>query len=206
MKTLTIVLGIAFAIISACMIMLTKRGVSLRSLALIKPSEIQNFPKGVAEAVVHPLFPEFTAKDIVLVASDDNERLKALADEIRLTAGKRLGVEYHVASDPRNLQDCAKPCWVNVSHEKAQQLVPNEYIDQVIRPMARPFFTLNLTEFDNYDASKVEQCESEKRLDPECLTTLAIKAAQRKMRDAGKRYFFMQKYNLSDYFVFIQKS
>lgn len=205
MKTISIVIAVAFVIISACMIMLTKKGVSLRTARLISPSEIHEFPESVAKAVVHPLFPEFKSSDIILVATDNSPHLQALLDQIRWSAEAKLGFTYNISKDPMSVASCPRPCWVQVQPQQAQQLVANEYVDQVVRPLNRAFFTLNTIEFDGYDSSKLEHCEAEKRLDLECLVTLSVKAAQKKMKDPSKRYFFMQKYNHSDYFLFVQK-
>lgn len=205
MKKILILLAIAFAIISVCMIMLTTKGVSLRAATLISPSTVQDFPKHVAEVVVHPLFPAFKSNDILLVGVSAGSRMEALLPEIRAAAEVRLKTAFHVPVDPGRLEECPRPCWVVVKPEEAQQLVPNDYIDKVVRPLGRRFFTLNLIEFDSFDPTRLEFCEAEKRLDLECLVTLSIKAAHRKMKDPAQRYFFMRKYNHSDYFLFVQK-
>lgn len=207
MKKIIFILSLASLIMVGAMIYLVKEGVSLRAATLIKPSEVSANDTNVSHAVAYRLFPDFQSHDLIVVGVPEEEsRLQVLAEQIAIEAEKLLGQPIHRASDKLNLQACAKLCWVKVKPEEAQELEKNSYIESVIQPLGRSYFTLNLIEFTDYDHSAVTACEKEKRLDLKCLVALSVKEAQRKMKDQNKRYFFMKKYEDRGNYLLLQKN
>lgn len=207
MKKIIIILSLASLIMIGTMISLIKKGVSLRADTLISPSEINTNDTNVSHAVAYRLFPEFQSHDIIIVGVPEaDSRLQVLAEQIAIEAEKLLGQPIHRAADKMNLQNCGKLCWIKVTQEEAQELEKNSYITSVIQPLGRTYFTLNLSEFADYDHAAVTACEQERRLDLKCLTVLSIKEAERKMKDASKRYFFMKRYEDRGNYLFLQKN
>ncbi len=207
MKKIIFILSLAFLIITGAMAYLIKKGVSLRADTLIKPSEISANDTNVSHAVAYRLFPDFQSHDMIIVGVPENDsRLQVLAEQIAIESEKLLGQPIHRASDKNKLQDCGKLCWVKVAPEESQELEKNPYIESIIQPLGRSYFTLNLIEFADYDHAVVDSCEQEKRLDLKCLVTLSVKEAQRKMKDSNKRYFFMKKYQDRGNYLLLQKN
>lgn len=204
-KKLIVLLSICGVLISACMVFLVVRGVSLRTAPLIRPSVISGDDHVIARAVASRLFAEWQSNDLILVGtplpSEWSERIATLMkDEIRVVSKKALS-EPPPGSAP-NL--CTDLCWLTVPSEQALDLAPGEFIKTAVQTDGRPFITLHFIEFSGYEHDIVDECEREQRLDFRCLRTLAIKESRRKMKDPTKRYFFMRKYNHRDYFLFLQ--
>lgn len=207
MKQIAAILTLASAIIVGAMVYLVKQGVSLRAESLISPSEITANDANISHGVAYRLFPELQRNDIILVGVPaDNPRLQAVADQIAAQAEHLLGQPVHRATDKNSLKDCGKLCWVQVTPDEAQELAANPYIDSVIKPLTMNYFTLNLTEFSDYDHEAVKACENEKRLDFKCLVTLSVLEAQRKMKDSSRRYFFMKRYEDRGNYLMVQKN
>ncbi|HEX7672826.1 MAG TPA: hypothetical protein VF412_01575 [Bdellovibrio sp.] len=207
MKVITTILVVAFLIITGAMISLIKRGVSLRPSTLITPSEVSANLQNISHGVAYRLFPDFQSYDLFVVGVPaDNAELQQIAKDIKAQAEALLKQPIHEAAGKADLQNCAKPCWVTVTPDEAQELTPgNPYIEQTVLPLNRNYLTLTLTEFTDYDHGIISQCENEKRLDFPCLKALSIQEAQRKMKDPKKRYFFLRQYRDHEHFLFIQK-
>lgn len=206
MKKIIVILVLASLIIVGAMIHLLKDGVSLRAATLISPSVVSDGDINVAHGVAYRLFPDFQRYDMILVGVDEaDSRLQALSEQIAIEAEKLLGQPLHRASDKMNLKDCAKLCWVKVKPEESQELEPNNYIANVIKPLGKEYFTLNLIQFAELDESALAGCEQEKRLDMKCLITLSVREAKRKMKDPSKRYFFMKRYEDRGNYLMLQK-
>lgn len=206
MRKILFILTLACLIIVAAMGFLLKKGVSLRAATLITPSEISPGDNNVSHAVAYRLFPDLQRSDIMILGLPEGDsRMQVLAEQIALHAEQLLGQPLHRASNKMDLTNCPKLCWVTVLPNEAQELEKNAYIDNVIKPLNRSYFTLNLHGFEMYDEALVRSCESEKFLDYKCLVTLSIAEASRKMKDSSKRYFFMKRYEDRGNYLFIQK-
>ncbi|HWU42805.1 MAG TPA: hypothetical protein VN132_05175, partial [Bdellovibrio sp.] len=124
---------------------------------------------------------------------------------IALQAEQLLGQPLHRANNKMDLQNCPKLCWVPVSASEAQELEKNNYIESVIKPLRRSYFTLNMNEFTDYDKTIIAKCEQEKRLDFSCFQALSIMNAQKRMKDPNKRYFFMNRYEDRGNYLLLQR-
>ncbi len=209
MKKIVILISLAFLIIIGAMVSLVKKGVSLRANTLITPSKISKNDSNVGPAIAQRLFPDFQASEILIIGLPaGNSRLQIVAEQIAASASQLLGAPIHRVDDKLNPQDCKKLCWIVVQPEEAQELEQNKYIESVIKPLGRSYFTLNLIEFrrleKNQSELEISQCEKEKLLDFKCLSLLSIKDAERKMKMADQLYFFMKKYQDRGHYLFLQ--
>lgn len=208
MKKITLLLAIALVVISGCMIYLLMTGVSLRSAPLIRPSPITHEGRDISYGVVARLAPEFQNADYILwgvlpLTEESNKVVNLIKEEYEKVFKKAVHIvaDAELATDEQ-LRSCEAPCWLFLPKSKAHELSPNEFITNKIIPTQKTYFTLSWISFSKVQEVP-EHCLHEKRLDLECLTVLAVYEAQRKIKD-GSRYFFMKKYNATDFFLFIQ--
>ncbi|MGZ3802692.1 MAG: hypothetical protein ACXVB4_00655 [Pseudobdellovibrionaceae bacterium] len=210
MKKITLLLSLAFVLISACMLYLVKVGVSLRAAPIINASIISADRHNMAEGIVYRLSPEFQNAQYVLWGflpfSQESQKvfelLKAEYEKIFhrpvhvLMEGEKASTE--------EIRACLKPCWILLPKEKANELLPNDFINLKIRPLAADYFKVTWISFSKRE-DVPQYCIEEKRLTPECLRVLGIEEAQKKMK-SGAEYFFMKKYKENDFFLFFQES
>lgn len=225
-------LGLAFVIISAVMIYLVKVGVSLRPALYIKPSLMTDGVNTVARDVSLRLFPDLQGAGYLVwgIASTDGESqriLNLLKTEEEHARGKSISVL--AASDQTSseeLAQCATPCWILREHDQAHELTANAFIREKLRPLSEKigtkYFTLTIVPF-RFGVPVPEECWAEKRLDFKCIQLVSVQAAERKLpknrvppragpagaelkaNESSPRYFFMNKYNEGDYFLFIEQ-
>ncbi len=213
MKKVMAALALSLLIISACIFYLLRTGISLRPAPLIMPSVMSEDQSHVASAIVHRLFQEFQDSHYVLWGvlpeTEDSVRILNLAvQEYEKTF--HLSVNFirdaETASE-EYLRACKKPCWLLISNKKANQLdlkpEAGSFIESHLRPLNLPFFTLTFIPFQK-NTVVTDECNNQKRLSLDCLVSVSVREAIRKMKDPSKRYFFMNKYNEIDYFLFLQ--
>ncbi|HEY8271505.1 MAG TPA: hypothetical protein VIG33_11505 [Pseudobdellovibrionaceae bacterium] len=209
MKKITILLCLAFILISACMLYLVKVGVSLRSAPLIAASVISPDRQNIAEGVVFRLSPEFQNAHYVLWGflplSPESQKIFEL---LKAEYEKIFRQPVHVLANAETasaeeIRTCEKPCWLLLPMDKANELTPNELINLKIRPLGENYFNVTWVPFAKREQVS-SHCMAEKRLTLECLRTLAIEESQKKMKP-GAQYFFMKKYNEKDFFLFFQE-
>lgn len=136
------------------------------------------------------------------------------------------------ATTAEDLQKCQTPCWLLRPQEQAHELKPNHFSDEVLKPFLirqnAGYFNLTIVPFE-FAAEVPTECWAERRLDFECIQKVSVQATERKLpeevkvdldslRKTGKhaesfvrgsprrkRYFFLNKYNESDFFLFLEK-
>lgn len=204
MKKIFLLFALCFSIIGGCMVYLMWSGISLRSATLIKPSVVDPGYKKVTEALVYIMFPAMQEMDYAIIGLPENremgaEVLRSLNEAMTTLLKRPVMASYKTA-------ECGPPCLLMLENQPAHQLEGNPWIDQNMKSAGKKFFTLTIIEFDNYDEAVIPECEKQKRLTFNCLKNLAIKEAQRKMKDPAQQYFFLKKYNHNDYFLFIEKA
>jgi hypothetical protein len=211
MKKVWALLVIGFLIISACMAYLAIGGVSMRSEPLIAPSMISPDHQNIAYGLVTRFYSEFKNADYILwgVTPESGEATATMA----LTRARYEGTFKKTVTVLRDaealtleqLRQCPAPCWLLVNSAQAHELRANPFIDQKLRPLGRPFFTLTWVPFTGQELVP-EACENLKRLTTtECLIPLAIRESKRKMKKPNELYFFARRYNEKDYFLFVQQ-
>lgn len=210
MKKVTVIFCIAFVIITACLIYLVRHGISLRSAPLIKPTLISEDGKNIADHTVLRLFPEFqSAKYLVLGILPTNAESVQLLENLRIDYESRFHRKVswiqngQLASGPELLQ-CEAPCWILLPREAANELAPLNWVTERLRPLLQPYFTLSVIDYVR-DEPVPEACESEKRQTLKCLESVSVREVHKKLKLQNQRYFFMRKYNDTDYFLFIEK-
>ncbi len=213
MKKVTLLIVLACVVVGVCMVSLVRSGISLRSALLIKPSEwSQENSQEAAQAVFYRLFPAFQSRDLLVVGVDQPtprvteflEHLKANASDFYKKPIKTFD-DSQILTAQAELESCAKTCWVFTETQSTSDIAPMPSVLQLAGLDEKNRFTLSIFEFEGYDEKLIPTCEQQKRLTLECLKNLAIKEAQRKMKDPNKKYFFMKQYLERDYFLFIQK-
>jgi hypothetical protein len=210
MKKIYLIFGIVFAIITACMIYLVKSGVGLRSAPLIRPTVMSPDHSNIAAHVVLRLFPELQEAHYivwgVLPQTEDSQMLltnflKEYEKTFHMPARIILDAE---SVDTNEILNCAKPCWLLVNKDKANELSSNDFIEKKIQPLNQSYINITVVPFDNTEVVP-EKCDSEKRVTADCITPLSVREVQKYLKKAPEQlHFFMRKYNEKDYFLFIQ--
>lgn len=210
MKKISAILGIAFVIMTFCMFYLVRKGVSLRSEPLIKPTEISTDHRNIAEHLMLRLFPELQENHYILwgVLPETQESQRVLSYALE-EYQKMFKVPVHIIRDGANATDaelraCAKPCWVLLPTEQANELTPNELVEKKFHSLNLPYITLTWVSFDNSE-KVTDECEAQQRLHLDCLVPVSIREVQKKIKDPSKLHFFLRKYNDRDYFLFVQR-
>lgn len=209
MKTLIALLSLGFLIIIACLVYLLNSGVSIRTAPIIKPSVISQDFVNVPHGVFLRLFPDIQQSHYILWGvSQNSAEVQKMLSVIKERAEKELGVPVQFIYDglratPEEVKNCARPCWILFAQDQVHELHRNEWIENTLRPLNRPYFTLSWVDYQR-DVMVPELCVREKRLDLECLKMVSIKEVRRKMKEPQSRYFFMRKYLDRDYFLFVE--
>lgn len=208
MKKISYLIVFGLLIISACILHLVKKGVSLRPESLISPSmanaDLQNLPP----AIFSRLLPQFEeSQDVVFgflpMTAESQKFFDSLQTEYQANLHQQVTViDSSTTAGMKALESCTKACWILTSSENANQLKPNVFIDQTIRPRNSKFITLTWMPF-SLPVKVPMDCFSEKRLDFSCFRLLSIQASQRKIK-AEQRNFFLNSYNGKDYFLFVE--
>lgn len=210
MKKITAVIVVCILVISVCVIYLVRSGISLRTAPLIQPSVMTDDQNNVASAVVLRLFQELQNNDYILLGvlpeTEESARvINQIAKEYEKTFHRRVQFRRDAeSSDTESLLACSKPCWLLTSAEKANHLKNDSFIEKQLQPLKINFFTLTFVSFHKNTEVSAE-CNNQKRLSLECLISVSVRGVRKKMKDPQKRYFFLQKYNEKDYFLFIEK-
>ena len=210
MKKVTAVLVMCVFIISACVVYLIRSGISLRAAPLIQPSVMTADQSNVASAVVLRLFRELQDSDYILLGVlPESEESKQIISQVAEEYVKLFHKPIQFIYDAENasadfLLSCKKPCWLLISEKKANHLESNSFAENLLLPLKRTFFTLTFVSFHK-NIKVPEGCDNQKRLSLDCLIPVSVRGVRRKMKDSQKRYFFLQKYNEKDYFLFVEK-
>ena len=189
MKAITIILGIAFLIITGVMINLVRSGGALKPAGLIKPAELGDDPGQVANQIATRMYPEFDAsKNVTWRVEAGSEYLANIPQAV---------LAHHKTPHKPTLQDlrgggaatCLDNCW---------------YIQNLDAPMpAEPTTEIFVQHFDR-DEKVPEACENEKILKVDCMRPLSVREVHRKIKTPAPHYF-MQRYLKSEFFLFIEK-
>lgn len=196
-----VIIMILIAIVGAVMISLLRSGISLRVATLIKPSEIIS-TKQVAQAVVVRLYPDLQTKKWMIYQTPPQSALpKELFENILEEIKKTPVGEFELKT---SFEDCGKHCAFLVDSEAFKSLFEKKFAEKNNEQQAEPeYFRLVIYQFDRTEPF-LEECETMQRLDEKCIRSLSIRDAQRKMKDATKKYFFLKKYNHNDLFLFLE--
>lgn len=211
MKKIFILLGLALAIVSGCMIYLVLSGVVLRSAPLIKPTVVTADLGNVGQQVVLRMYPELLKAHYVLLGfsplTAESEKvlsdLQVEAEKLLVTKVSRLDLGQETSA--AQIAACPKPCWLLLPKAAAHELRTNTFIEEKIKPLGKDYLSLNFLEFE-IGQPVTADCDKEKRLDYECLGPVAVREVARKFKQPDQRYFFLRKYSDRDYFLMLQKA
>ncbi|WP_413559531.1 hypothetical protein [Bdellovibrio sp. HCB209] len=210
MKKIFAILGLVSIVITFCMIYLVRKGVSLRSEPLIRPTVISADQRNIASHTVLRIFPELQNVDYivwgVLPETGDNQLLMTHFVEEYY---KKLQFPPQVIQDgtkasAEEIAKCSRPCWIKMPHDSANELIPNPFFAEKIKPLNKNYLTVTVMPF-NGDEVVPDYCDQQKRISLECITPVSVREIHRKMKDPKQLYFFLRKYNDRDFFLFVQK-
>ena len=210
MKKVYYILGIASVIIMGCMLYLAQKGVVLKTEPLIKPAAIDAQFKSVSFGVIHRLFPNFqTAKYVIWgigpATADESNILGLLQAEHFQKLGKLPTIlQIDDSTKMEDLQNCAMPCWLLVEKDKASELPMNPRLSAIRQALGENYISITILEFER-DMPVPEICETEKRLEFDCILPTSVREVRRRFKDDAIRYFFMRRYNDKDHFLFLQR-
>ena len=211
MKKVYYVIGAALLIITLCMIVLVFRGVSLRSEPIIKPSPIDAKYENITSGILHRMFPSFQKTDYVVfgikseVNSEEETIFELLRNEYKIQFGSKPQVlRWTNQTKVEEIQNCKKPCWITIEKVNANSLKLNENLKSIQNILGENYFSITFLEFER-NLSVPAVCETEHRLDFNCLLPVAVREVKKYFKRSDLRYFFCRAYNEVDYFVFIEK-
>ena len=196
MKTITLILSAAFLIIAAVMISLLRSGGALKPAGVIKPAEIGPDVASIGKQIAVRLFPDFQESQIVIW------RIEGGAEELAQIARVAF-VDYrspikHSLQDLRTPgQACPENCWYIQDLEKPLPAELEQRTKSI--PTAEVF-----VQYFHRDQKVPEACDAEKLLDIECMKYVSVREVRRKIKKPAP-YFFMQRYQKSQFYLFIEK-
>ncbi len=211
MKIIGSILVFCCVVISICIFFIVRSGVSLHPAPYIKPSVISADSHNIAKGIFVRLFPDLQKSHYVLwgISMKSAEEQKAFEgvkdryeDESKMTVTVISNPEV-VSTE--TVRDCPQPCWIILPEDKAHELAPNVWIQQNIAPLSAEYITITWVDFER-SPMVPDNCEHMKYLDFTCIKAVAVNAVERKMKEKDQRYFFMQKYQDRDHFLFVEKA
>jgi hypothetical protein len=197
MKTISIILGIAFLIMTAVMISLVRSGGALKPQGLIRPSVIGESRLSIGEQVAIRLFPEFqeSKNSVWRIEGGAND----LADIVQAALASYRGSVKPSLIDLRSgaPDTCTENCWYLQSLEAS---LP----DSVAKKLKDPSTVdIVIQKFDRKEEVPAS-CESEKILTIACMRPVSVREVRRKIKTPAP-HFFMQRYLDSEFFLFIER-
>jgi len=209
LKKVSILVAIGFFVITAVMLYVLNMGVSIRSGAVIRPSLLQADAHKLTTAMLARLAPEFERVDYILLGLPDQnvlpkDFLLALKADFERLFGKNLNViEDNGQTDlSQHLRECLKPCLLTTDFRKSHGLSTTNQQVSIIDHLGQNHVRLTILPFTR-DSEVPPGCDDLKEITFECLTPLSVREVKRRFRKP-ERYFFMRKYKLTDYFLFIE--
>jgi hypothetical protein len=211
MKKVYYILGAALLIITICMILLVFKGVSLRSEPIIKPSPVDAKYENITYGVIRRMFPSFQKTDYVVwginpsVSSEEETIFELLQNEHLAQFSARPQIlRWTKQTSTEEIKKCLKPCWIEIQKESASSLKSNDSLKSIQAVLGSNYFSITFLEFER--GMPVPQiCETEQRLDFNCILPVAVREVSKYFKKADTRYFFTRAYNEIDYFLFIEK-
>lgn len=210
MKKVYYILGAALVIITICMILLVFKGVSLRSEPIIKPSPVDAKYENITFGVIRRMFPNFQKTDYVVwgISPSASSEEETIFELLQNEHAKQLEQRPHVLhwteqTTPEEIKKCVKPCWITIEKEKASRLKDNESLKAIQTVLGTNYFSITFLEFDRI-MPVPQVCETEQRLDFNCILPVAVREVSKYFKQPETRYFFTRAYNEIDYFLFVE--
>ncbi|MFP5520474.1 MAG: hypothetical protein ACLGGX_11265 [Bdellovibrionia bacterium] len=206
MKWVIGVLGACLILISIGMIIVTKRGVSVRTAPLIKPTLIDQKQNQIAEHLFLRLFPEWQQTELWIIGSDNSQEQTAIISELKAVIERQLKKTITISNTAsfttQDLQNCPAPCWVVTETTKANTLNSKQLTDLALLKRMQTLTFLNF----NRNVEPSPTCLDEKIVSFDCMTPIGVNEVRKKLKDTHGRYFFARKYLDHDFFIFIEAS
>lgn len=188
MKTIAIIIGIAFLIISGVMISLVIKGGALKPAGVIKPAEISQNPSEIGKHIAIRLYADFHAANQVIWRLEE----ESFADIARVAVANLRGPVKPTLIDLRSGSGdaCSEKCWYLQTLDGPP---PNEL----------PAVEIFVQRFKR-DEPVPEECEEQKILTPVCMRPITAREVRRKIK-TDKPHFFMQRYLDSQFFLYLEE-
>lgn len=200
MKKLIVLIAVVSVFIIAVMIHLIRDGVIVRPQPLIKPTIIQADFSIVPEHLFMRLFPEFQSVNYVLWRIDlPPLEKKALLSQVQKLVESQAHQLVQWISSNLEIQNCVGQCWMEVAIE-----VPVDQAKIEFEKQNKKGIQIRIFQYSHLEPLS-ESCEHQKILNEECLYSVGLNLAKKKLKDPQARYFFMQKYLDQDFYLFVKK-
>ncbi len=197
MKTIALVLSLAFLIIGWVLISLVRNGGALKPAGLIKPAEIGSEVVHIGRQISVRLYPDFQeARFVVWRLESGDDRFMKIVEAAR--------VEYQAAAKPvlsdlREMgQDdgCQKNCWyisdltTPLPESVTKDAKSGEFVEIFVQVFKR-------------DEVVPDACETEKILTLQCVRPISVREVRRKLKTPAP-HVFMQRYLKSQFYLFLE--
>jgi len=198
MKKVSILLGVALLMITAILIFLLKSGGALKPAGVIKPAEIGSDPGLIGRAIALRLFPEFHAAQNVIWYLEAPEEILAKIPEIAHLnyQNPQKPALHDLRQDQQNI--CVGNCWYI---RQAGSTLPETLLQKM---KTEKSLEIHIQYFDRNEPVP-DTCEKEKILEPKCIKPISVREIRRKLKTEAP-HFFMQRYQSSQFYLFIEKS
>lgn len=196
MKTVSIIMGVSFLIITAILISLVKKGTVLKPAGVIKPHEITADSELIGKSIAMRLFPDFQeAKNVIWYVDVQEEVFSKIPQVAHSNYQNPQKPELKdLRANPEDT--CQEKCWYIQQSGKA---LPDQ-LQQKLK--TEPTVEVYIQYFDR-NVQVPETCETQKILDANCITPVSVRDVRRKIK-TEPRHFFMQRYLDSKFFLFIE--
>lgn len=193
MKTIVIVLGAAFLIITGVLLSLIFKGGALKPAGVIRPAEIGADSDLIGKQIAVRLFPDFdAAKNVIWYLGDE-----AFAEIPRVALENYHGPVKPTIIDLRSEATCEINCWYLA---RLGETLPPEIAHKV---SGEPTAEIVIQHFDRNEPVP-EACENQKILTVECMRPVTVREVRRKIK-SGAPHYFMQRYLKSNFYLYIEK-
>ncbi len=191
MKTISIIMGAAFLIVTAVLVSLVIKGGALKPAGAIKPTEIGADPSIIGKQLDLRLFPDFDAAKFVVWRVES----EALVNIPKTALQHYRGHQKPTLLDLRSGGDdrCEENCWYILNLNSP---LPDKTKDQ---RTAEVF----VQHFDRNEPVPVT-CETQKILTVDCMRPVSVREVRRKIRSKAP-HFFMQRYQAAQFYLYIER-
>ena len=197
MKIPLFILGAMLLVITVILLFLVKSGGALKPAGVIKPTVIGPDLNLIGERVALRLYPEFhEAKNAIWYLKNEDSALAGIPQITFINYQNRAKVSFQ---DLRSKQEnsCSGNCWYI---QRAGDPLPEFLVEKMKTESSIELYV----EYFNRNEEVSSLCESEKILETKCVRPIAVREIRRKLK-SPEPHFFMQRYERSQFFLFVEK-
>lgn len=196
MKITYALIGAAFLIMTGILISLLKNGGALRPVGVIKPTEFGSDFDYIGKSVALRMFPEFHASHDVIWYLDHQD--ESFTRVLQAAYQHYQNPQKPAFRDLRQSSElCADKCWYvqQLGNPLPEALVQKMKMEKSIQVFIQDF---------NRNETVPAECESQKIMEYKCIRPVSIREVHRKLKNPVP-YFFMRRYQESQFYLYIEK-